>query len=633
MNNINILDAHTANLIAAGEVVDRPSSALKELIENSIDAGASVITVEVRGGGVGCLRVTDNGRGMSGEDLGKSLLRHATSKLKTAADLERIGTLGFRGEALAAISAVTNMKIFTKQPGEETGWLLEAQYGLKTKISEAGCAEGTTVIAERMFENLPARQRFLRRDQTEATSCRWVVERAAFAHPEVSFRLIIDKKERLFTAGDGDLPGVIRAVLGAESASNMIPLISRDNELLSISGYISLPDKGRASRSEQNFYINKRYIRSKTIMSAVETAYNKIAEIRGRFPICVLCLSVDTRAVDVNVHPQKLEVKFPDDRKIFEAVYYAVKHTLESHSANALRISPAIPPENIKQPSIPNSESAALKMQLPNLTDIPFEFGLPSDETKVSNSGGVFHDTKTDDDYIVSLPAGNVNSEFGIRVNNETDSKFTGFKEKSYSQSEYSPNPELNYKIAGEAFYSYIIVESGEKLLFFDKHALHERIIYEEYKKRALSGEAMGSQQLLVPLTLDMSERDARALDENKTGLERIGFGFDLLRGGTVVLREIPPELQLAAAADTVRDIAAKLSDEIYKLEDLIGVTADKTAACKAAMKAGVSDPPEHTAWLIERAMQGSEILFCPHGRPVYFEMSKKELSSRFGRK
>ena len=334
MGLINVLDISVANLIAAGEVVERPSSAVKELIENSVDAGAKNITVEIKKGGVSLLRVTDDGCGMSAEDAVMSIKRHATSKIKTAADLSAIMTLGFRGEALAAISSVTKFRILTKRRDDSAGTSLTSIYGSSPKVEEAGCPNGTTVICEELFATTPARLKFLKSDSTEAAAVQGVVERAAVSHPEISFRYISDGAMKFSTSGDGSLDGAIYSVYGRAFASSLVAVTS-DGGGIKVMGYVSSPEFTRGNRGMQIFYVNGRSVRSKLLQAALEQAFDTYIP-SGKFPSCVLDVKIHSAYVDVNIHPSKLEVKFSDERSVFSAVYYAVRSALEGNVARPL---------------------------------------------------------------------------------------------------------------------------------------------------------------------------------------------------------------------------------------------------------------------------------------------------------
>ena len=607
---INLLDIHVANLIAAGEVVDKPASALKELIENAIDAGASVITAEIKSGGIEYIRVTDNGAGMNAEDLGRSILRHATSKIKSETDLEKIQTLGFLGEALAAISSVTDLKIFTKTRESPTGYLLEASSGQNASISEAGCPDGTTLVAERMFSKIPARQKFLKRDATEGMYCKWLIEKMAVSNPGISFKFIQDGKQKIFTPGNGSLKDAIYSVFGGETADNLICVeeletSGSEEERVKVSGYISRIDDGRKTRAEENFFVNGRHVYSKTVMSALEEAYKSIAET-GRFPFCVLNIKIDESRIDINVHPQKMEIKFSDEKKIYSAVYYAVRNALETsggydeadnyNGQSEVAITPSV---SVADFSPKESAGADLVSARHNGNHEIF----PANQIEFQNiSDGYIKPEK------YNLDLFNENTGDGVTLN--------------------------NYKIIGEAFYGYIILEKNEKIVIIDKHAAHERIIYDIILKRALNNKK-SSQILLIPLEINLTAQETAGILNIEQDLRKIGIEFEW-RGDNILITEVAGEIADSDIAGIIKE-AAYMSVEGHieagsAIEKLAEVTASKYAACRKAMKSGLRDMPEDIMWLADRVMNYEDVKYCPHGRPVAFEISKEEIKKRFKR-
>ena len=608
---INLLDIHVANLIAAGEVVDRPASALKELIENAVDAGAGIITAEIKGGGREYIRVTDNGEGMGAEDLGRSILRHATSKIKSEADLEKISTLGFRGEALAAISSVTDIKIFTKARGSQTGWLLEASSGQGASISEAGCPDGTTVVTERMFAKVPARQKFLKRDATEGMYCKWVVEKAAVANPGVSFKFIQDGKQKIFTPGNSSLIDAIYAVFGGEVADNLLRVEELETsgvERVSVSGYISRIDDGRKTRAEEHFFVNGRHVYSKTVMSALEEAYKSLADT-GRFPFCVLNIRIDEASIDINVHPQKREIKFSDEKKIYSAVYYAVR--------NALELSGGYEGDEYEDEDEPEDYAQGIGVTV--LCDPP---ALPAAAESLHGEESL----------------GGIESSMPLSESAPEDSRtlLDDYRqsEKIYNLGAFDEpagDAQRNYRILGEAFYGYILLEKGRKIIIIDKHAAHERIIYDIILERAAENK-ISAQALLAPLEIKLNAREAAGILNIEQDLRRIGFEFEW-RGDDIMLGAVPSELAGADIAGLVKEAAYVSADgEAGAVERLAALAADKYAACRAALKAGVRDKPGDIIWLADRVMSYEGVRYCPHGRPVAFELAREEIEKRFGR-
>ena len=638
---INLLDIHVANLIAAGEVVDRPSSALKELVENSIDANASVITIEIKGGGISYIRVTDNGGGMNGEDLGRAILRHATSKIKDEEDLAKITTLGFRGEALAAISSVSDMKIFTKTRDAQNGYMLESSSGQNTKISEAGCADGTTVVIERMFSKIPARQKFLKRDITEGMYCKWITEKIALSNPSVSFKFIQDGKQKIFTPGNGNYKDTVYSVFGDGIAENLISVGDLgnfdennidDEESIKVYGYISRIENGQKTRVNENFFVNGRYVYSKTIMSALEEAYKSISETRT-FPVCALYIKVDESKVDINVHPQKMEIKFSEERQVYSAVYYAVKESLGnsgSLSNNSIFAKSDKLSENypLVVPQTPVSDAVAAT---------PFQKGADTGE-----STGEFKSKYFDINFSgmtpVSFPMETQKIE-KLDGDYDISEKTYSFKNNINNEKSETVNNKYNYKILGEAFFGYIFVEKDEKIIIIDKHAAHERIIYDIIVKKAAEANInFKSQILLVPVEIKLTPKEAAGIIDIEKDLIKTGIIFEWKDDETLIVTEAPPEINANANIEEIIKEAAYLSSENNFAADktafemIAMLSAKKSAACRAAMKTGISDSIENIVWLVDRVMNYEDVKYCPHGRPVAFEITKNDIEKQFKR-
>ena len=606
---IHLLDIHIANLIAAGEVVDRPSSALKELIENAVDAGATIVTIEIKNGGIAYIRVTDNGVGMDGEDLGRAVLRHATSKIKDESDLEKITTLGFRGEALAAVSSVSDLKIFTKVKDAPTGYMLSSSSGQNTKISEAGCAAGTTVVVERLFSKIPARQKFLKRDITEGMYCKWITEKTALSNPGVSFRFIADEKQKIFTPGNGSYRDAVYAVFGDEIADKLITVGELNNEFydesnIKVYGYISRIENGQKTRVNENFFVNGRYVYSKTIMAALEEAYKSVSETRT-FPVCALYIKVDESQVDINVHPQKMEIKFSDEKKVYSAVYYAVKDALgEAGTTNAAPV-----------------------------------FTEPE---KIPLFGGVARGTS--DGVVGANAALSAEPNYKSKYFDNTAT----IENIEYTKPEIAPIApvqevfieEPNYKILGEAFYGYIFVEKGEKIIVIDKHAAHERIIYDIILKKAADESAASefiSQIMLVPALVKLTPKEAAGISYIEKDMVKLGIVFNWRDDETLEVTEVPPEIYGADVGELIKEAAALGADENLPegktaFEALAALSAKKARACKTAMKSGVGDRPGNIAWLADRVINHGDARYCPHGRPVLFEITKNDIEKQFKR-
>ncbi len=660
MGRINVLSFAVANLIAAGEVVDRPSSVIKELLENAIDSGADRITVEIQNGGVTYMRVSDNGCGMEPEDLPVSIRRHATSKIKEASDLDGILTLGFRGEALAAIASVSHLRIISKTREASVGAMLEAVGGEIRGVSERACSDGTTVIVEDLFANVPARRKFLKKDVTEAMAVSALVEKIALSKPQIAFRLIVDGNIRLETVGDGSLKNTVYAVLGKDFAAKLIETkLTVDN--IEVNGFVGRSDNVRANRNYQNFFINGRYVKSRTAMAALEQAYASYIP-SDKFPCCVLFLKINPGAVDVNVHPAKLEVKFSNEKPVFEAIYYAVRNALESNGDRPdmvwkpvekrtgrmeARLSDSTTPigenrgESLKKRQVTQELYAPITGNTPvsdkakggfeRLTAAEYMNkylgGTGSAEKKPSFEATASSPIK-EKPKEEPKPIAPIVSETGTDAPTVTEAK------PSAEAAEQAPVAEsLSYRIIGEAFHSYVLVEVGEKLLIIDKHAAHERILFEQLKA-GMKAQNRASQMLMLPLEIMMTSDEIQTLVEFQEEIEGVGFLFTTGRY-TANISAVPDGISLDAVSDMLAVMVERLksSTGTAKLtRDQVFEKALYQAACKAAIKAGREYPEEHIKWLVARLMALPDITVCPHGRPVAMELSKKNLDHQFER-
>lgn len=660
MGKINVLSFAVANLIAAGEVVDRPASAVKELVENAIDSGATRITVEIQNGGVSFIRVCDNGCGMEPEELPIAIRRHATSKIKTAEDLENVGTLGFRGEALAAIASVSNMRIISKTAEAQYGAMLEVSAGNMISLTERACATGTTVIVEDLFANVPARRKFLKRDVTEAAAVSVIVERVALSQPRIAFKMIQDGSVKFETAGDGILKNTVYAIFGREFAMKMIPVTS-EIDGVKVSGFIGRSDNFKSNRNFQNFFINGRYVKSKTASAALEQAYSSYIPSE-KYPCCVLNIEISPRAVDVNVHPAKLEVKFSNEKPVFDAVYYTVRTALEEDITRPdfhfeTKKSPKSEPkkQNFSNAFVPVED---LKKSYPNLkmsfdgafgTAVVTEAPKPQErislrgpreerasalsepaqrgaEPKVSQMAPPTtpSDAPLPQKPIAESPISKEIEKMEESVSFETETKVFPCEQKTIS----------DYRIIGEAFHSYVFVEREDKVIVIDKHAAHERILFEELRARMREVEA-ASQLLMLPIEVMLTIDEVAALENYRAEIEGVGFGF-LLKKHSAEITAIPVGVESSAVCDMFVAFADRILSETGNVEvsrNLIFERALYQASCKAAIKAGREYPAEHIKWLVDKMMQLPDITFCPHGRPVAVEMSKNSLDKQFERK
>ncbi|MBE6573173.1 MAG: DNA mismatch repair endonuclease MutL [Ruminococcaceae bacterium] len=658
MGRINQLDFKVANLIAAGEVVDRPSSAVKELLENAIDAGAENITVELKRGGVCFIRITDDGCGMSEDDVSLCILRHATSKIKYATDLDGITTLGFRGEALAAIAAVSRLRIMTRTRDSEMGTVLESEGGTVSSVTSAGCQVGTTVIVEDLFANVPARRKFLKRDVSEGMACCAVVEKIALSHPEISFKLITDGQMRYMTDGKGDLYSAIYAVLGREFSKKLIRVESL-MEGVSVYGFIGQPDNTRSNRNFQNFFINGRYVRSRTAMSAIEQAYESFIP-SDKFPSCVLNIKIHPAFVDVNVHPTKLEVKFSDEKKVFDAVYCAVRNALESSVRRPeMKIEPAsVSYEDIKLKNafVPIYDHADKVLSQKPEQKIFFDQDEKPSDTKESETVYIVESEMEKDAPIdVKMPV--IVEEpkvFTVESEPEKETVFTEEeKEKEPKEEErFEHIPEVihtntpltrpiekteipYYKIIGEAFNSYVFVELQDKMLMIDKHAAHERIIFETMKRNMQKSDT-AQQILMLPIDISLSPNELAAVTEYDKDIRSIGFDYSCDEGNcSLAVYAIPSQLEEAEAKAMLEVLAQQLSVGIGTAEITKNLFMEKAlyqASCKASIKAGRIEDVGHVKWICDNLLSLPDIKFCPHGRPVAIELSKKEMEKQFKR-
>ncbi len=657
MGKINVLSFAVANLIAAGEVVDRPASAVKELVENAIDSGATRITVEIQNGGVTFIRVCDNGCGMEPEELPVAIRRHATSKIKTAEDLENVGTLGFRGEALAAIASVSNMRIISKTAEAQYGAMLEVSAGNMISLTERACATGTTVIVEDLFANVPARRKFLKRDVTEAAAVSVIVEKIALSQPKIAFKMIQDGVVKFETTGDGDLKNTIYAIFGRAFAMKMIS-VSAEIDGVRVSGFIGRSDNFKSNRNYQNFFINGRYVKSKTASAAIEQAYSSYIPSE-KYPCCVLNIEVSPRAVDVNVHPAKLEVKFSNEKPIFDAVYYTVRSALEEditrpdfhfEAPKAIKAEPK--KQNLSNAFVPVED---LRKSYPNLK-ISFDgaFGKAEVTPKAEPQEAIAKEPvaqKIPEGESKQLPPSSVPETTTPFVPNQTPPETSKGPAKSESipvakeEEISSETPKAgkkvseetkitDYRIVGEAFHSYVFVEREDKVIVIDKHAAHERILFEELRSHMSENESL-SQLLMLPIEVMLTTDEITALENYREEIEKIGFSF-VLKKHSAEITAIPSSVESEAVCDMFVAFADRLLSETGNIEvsrKLVFERALYQASCKAAIKAGREYPVEHIKWLVDKMMQLPDITFCPHGRPVAVEMSKNSLDKQFERK
>ena len=641
MGKINVLSAQVANLIAAGEVVDRPSSVVKELIENSIDAHATHITVEIKNGGVSYIRVSDDGSGISSDDMPLALKRHATSKIEKASDLNAIFTLGFRGEALAAISSVSKVRIISKIENAQNGTMLYADGGEILEVSEAGCPKGTTITVEELFANVPARRKFLKKDATEASAVCAAVEKIALSHPEIAFKLISDGNIKVETTGDGKLDHAIFSVLGKDFAKKMIA-VKCGSDGISVHGFICRPDNVKPTRNFQNFFVNARYVKSRTAMAAIYQAYSSYIAPE-RFPACVLFIEIDPSTVDVNVHPAKLEVKFSNEKLIFDTVYYAVRNALEKNTERADLI--------LRSPSVSTTPSV-LNAFVP-VVDRADRKDFSPEQIKFDTSGVgtiAFHSNvsteyreKARKELSAAQPSEETSTftpKFTPLVSHAPvpDSFAKTEKETAFPTIKSTVTPQVQipeYNIIGVAFNTYIFVECDNKVIIIDKHAAHERILFESLRGK-LKNASVAPQVLLVPITVGLSQSDFAAVCEYKDSFNEIGFEFESEpTQKQVKITQIPSALKISDVEDVFATMADRLADGTGNIEITKQDAYEKAlyqASCKAAMKGGRRDSESDVRYVVEKILTIPDITVCPHGRPVVVNLTKNDLDKQFGR-
>ena len=646
MPKIIQLSPHIANLIAAGEVVERPASVAKELLENAVDAGASKITIEIKDGGMTYLRITDNGCGMSAEDARTAFLRHATSKLRTAEDLGAIGTMGFRGEALAAIASVSRIEIMTKTPGALSGTSLTLEAGKIIEESEVGCPDGTTIIVRDLFFNTPARMKFMKSDTVEGSRVTAAVQMQALAHPEVAFQMVRDGKAVLSTPGNGGLEAAVYCVYGRECA-RMVKVESRW-ENYSLSGFVSKPTDSRPSRSLQTFFVNNRPVKSKLLIAAFEEAYRNQIMV-GKFPACVLHLTLPANTLDVNVHPAKTEVKFLNEKAVFDCVHYGVLGALNKTPDRPqveFRAKPATPavPE-IKTEPKPEVKAAAPKKENFFRTMTAEEYKTfstalkdapqPKKEAAAATVEKIQRPANMPLRETVMLPAVQevMKRAEPSRLPEKKEPKPTVIPapepEPEMEQETFNLPEVPDWRMVGELYNAYIIVEQGDNAFLIDKHAAHERILFEKLKANQ---EKISSQALLSSISVRLSPSAAGELLSSQEMLTALGFEIEEFGENTILLRQIPMDLGTEEAAETIETLAADLLAGKRAKPETVRDELLHTIACKAAIKAGWHNDEAELLAVCKQVMAREDLKYCPHGRPICVTLSKKQLEKQFKR-
>ena len=649
MNIIHTLPPHIANLIAAGEVVERPASIVKELLENAVDAGAENIGVEIENGGIASVTVTDDGCGMTREDARVCFLRHATSKIRTKEDLYSILTLGFRGEALAAISAVSKVDLYTRRAEDLAGTHIYCEAGNIVTCEDAGCPVGTSITVREVFYNTPARMKFLKKNATEGGYCAAAVDYVALSHPEIAFRFTREGRVTMRTPGDGQPLSAIHGVCGRDFVDSLIPIPPEEtdgtlNSRIQIWGYVTKPERALSGRNSQYFFLNGRHIHSRTLTAALEEAYRTSIMV-GKYPGCVIYAAVDPAHVDVNVHPAKLEVKFSDEREAFQALYAAVKRAFAASERPQYPLQDEKEPEKEETPPQDEPDEEDTMQEAPAEEDAAREtpqaesaeeeqeteqviYAAPKDKGEnMLGDGTVLAYTQTHR----FAPSIDISAEdFTLDFGALTPTPAVQEPEPEPETAEEAPREIAEeapvYRILGEAFKCYIIVELEDKLMYIDKHAAHERILYNKLKS---AEEPAPGQNLLTPVVLPTAREDRIMLDENEAELARLGLEYTDFGDGNILIHSIPPHIDPEDAAAFIEEVCSRMKkgENDDRREDIL-----HSIACKAAIKAGWTTQPEEIDALVRTLLADPELRYCPHGRPIALELSRRDFEKRFFR-
>lgn len=616
MGKIQVLDGETINKIAAGEVVERPSSVVKELVENAIDAGASAITVEIQDGGTTLIRITDNGSGMEKEDISMAFLRHSTSKIRTADDLLTIGSLGFRGEALSSIAAVSQVELLTKTPHAMTGCRYRIEGGIEKAMEDIGCPDGTTFIVRQLFYNTPARKKFLKSNMTEAGYINDLMIRLAMSHPEISFKFINNRQTKLNTSGNGKLKDILYHIYGRDVSSNLLPVDRRDMGV-HVYGFIGKPLICRGNRSFENYFINGRYIKSPIITQAIEEAYKTFTMVH-KFPFAALHFELDTKELDVNVHPTKMEVRISHGQELYQLICETLKNTLcgrelipevkpdikpDIKPAVKQPILPAVKPAAASAASVPHPEEQPIKKTVvPKKTPEPFETRRIQAEKQIEKA--------------IEKPVSKV---------------------KEYAQYELFETGLLTkearpkHKLVGQVFDTYWIVEYDGKMFIIDQHAAHEKVLYEKLMKRFKENKP-SVQMLQPPMILSLTMTESELLERHMKDFKAMGFEFESFGGKEYALRGIPSDLYGFTGKDMVTELLDTLAGASERMRTDFIADRIATMACKAAVKGNMRISTKEADALIEELLQAENPYTCPHGRPTIISMTKTELEKKFKR-
>lgn len=654
MPKINLLDKSVYELIAAGEVIERPSSVIKELAENSIDAGATSITVEIKRGGISYLRVTDDGCGISYEDIPTAFMRHATSKVYTQDDLDSINTLGFRGEALASVCAVSRVELLTKQREDKLGSIYRIEAGEPTEYDRAGCADGTTIIIRDLFYNTPARLKFLKKDVTEGNYCAAVIEKLALSHPGISFRFIRDGRQTMLSSGDGEYYSAVYAVFGKQFAAGLIP-VENVYQNTAVTGYVSSPLFTRANRSMQNFFVNGRSVKSPLCCAALEEAFRNTIMV-GKFPSCVLCVNTDPSQVDANIHPTKTEVRFTNEKIVFDAVYFAVKNALMGYDESReikLNTAPARA-ENIPQPERARTSEPLRTASAQIIEEAPRTMPIPSgrdaviypQEKREPPKFTLRQETPQPAQFTQPIPAAEQTYMPELVPAKKPEPKETplselpgfaflserSFEKKPEPVAEPAPvlheeQPKEQIRVVGELFKTYIVCESTEGMILIDKHAAHERVNFERLKK----GFNSSAQLLMQPEEVYLTPEEFSGMSEYADKLAQVGIIMEFADGKARVTG-LPQMLDKVPPAEIVECIAKIVSRGNTNAEGELFDDMLHTVACKASIRGNEDTNILELQVLAQEVFNNPDIRYCPHGRPVMTQISRKQIERYFGR-
>jgi len=629
MKRINILDLKTSQLIAAGEVTENPVSVVKELLENSIDAGSTRIVVEIKSGGVKLIRVSDNGHGIYREDVKDAFSRYATSKLKNSEDINKVSSLGFRGEALASISSVSRVELITKSDGESLGTRFFVEGGIVGEITDVGCSVGSSIVVRDLFYNTPARMKFLKKDVVEGNKVASVVDKIALSHPEILFKFIRDGKETLCTVGDGKISSAIYSVYGKSFFEGMIPLKYSSGSIV-LEGYVSTPERCRPSKNMQIFFVNGRFVKEKLVSVALEDAF-KNSLMSGKNPYCVIYLNIPCELVDINVHPSKREIRFANEKEVFEIIYNAVKKSLSDFNLKTSIIPSKVftekkfsnPSENIQIPSLDCKVNPIFKDDESIFQNCTFNDFTASKDTIPINLNSALLEI-----YKPSEPNARLSSKPLEERNAIPDLPEKPNCEEKFSAKE-GPSFYGSIKVIGEVFGCYLVVQCGENLIMIDKHAAHERIIFEKMKKES---QKLASQVLLRPIPITLEKEEYTAVIDNLELFSKAGYEIEEFGPGNVIVRSAPmyedfDKLEAAIIETANYILNNRVYSETKKLEWIY-----HSISCRSAIKAGNKTSTREVYALIKDVLRSPNLKYCPHGRPIYIEFSKKLIEKRFGR-